>query len=77
LPARLASPSRARSKARAGRGKSCFEAEARRQEAVHGHVNFLVCVYASVNQSDKADRPEEFSAASASEATPSGASWSL
>jgi hypothetical protein len=55
------------SRARAGRGKSCFEAEARGQEAVHGHVNFLVCVYASVNQSDKSDRPEEFSAASASE----------
>jgi hypothetical protein len=55
------------SRARPGRGKSCFEAEARGQEAVHGHVNFLVCVYASVNQSDTSDRPEEFSAASASE----------
>jgi hypothetical protein len=55
---------RARAKARAGRGKSCFEAEARGQEAVHGHVNFLVCVYASVNQSDKSDSPYEFSAAS-------------
>jgi hypothetical protein len=68
----------ARAKARAGKEKSYFEAGARGQTAVHGHVNSLLCSYARVDQSDKSDRPEEeLSAASAFESTPSGISWSL
>jgi hypothetical protein len=68
----------ARAKARAGGEKSYFEARARGQAAVHGHVKFLLCSYPRVDQSDTSDRPEEeLSAASASESTPSGISWSL